>query len=373
MTPRRRWLRIALLIAGIGLFAYFIYNADPAKIRAAFLGEPWTDANANGLADPGEWHDTIANDRHDRGLGWLSLVVLVPYGVVFTIDTLGWTFTFGANVLRGISFARLWSIRLVGEAVNAVIPSMYVGGEAAKVVLLKRQSVPVLKATSAAVRSKTAQSIAQSTFIAMGAVAAFFVLPPEHAQVKWAFAGIALCGFTLMALLFKIQKHGMVGTLVSWVRRLGFSLKSLVDKEAKIRELDDEIYDFYNRDRKYFRRCTITYLIGWVVDTVEIMLVAHLLGYELAWLHAFAIEAFISVARGFNIVVPGSLGVQEFGIVGLFKLFGYPVELGMLYAIVRRGRDVAYAGLGWALLYWSEAGWARMQAEMVEADQTAGD
>jgi len=109
------------------------------------------------------------------------------------------------------------------------------------------------------------------------------------------------------------------------------------------------------------------------VDTVEIMLVAHLLGYELAWLHAFAIEAFISVARGFNIVVPGSLGVQEFGIVGLFKLFGYPVELGMLYAIVRRGRDVAYAGLGWALLYWSEAGWSRMQAEMEETEAAEDD
>lgn len=373
MISRQRWLRIAMMIAGIGLFAYFIHNADPAKIRAVFFGEPWTDANANGLVDPGEWNDAIANDRHDRGLGWLSLLVLVPYGVVFTIDTLGWTFTFGANVLRGISFARLWSIRLVGEAVNAVIPSMYVGGEAAKVVLLKRQGVPVLNATSAAVRSKTAQSIAQSTFIAMGAVVAFFVLPPEHAQVKWAFAGIALCGFTLMALLFKIQKHGMASTLVGWVRRLGFSLKSLLDKEAKIRELDEEIYDFYNRDRKYFRRCTITYLIGWVVDTVEIMLVAHLLGYELTWLHAFAIEAFISVARGFNVVVPGSLGVQEFGIVGLFKLFGYPVELGMLYAIVRRGRDVVYAGLGWALLYWSEAGWSRMQAEMAETDGVASD
>lgn len=368
MTSPRRWLRIVLLLAGIGLFAYFIHNADPAKIRAAFLGEPWSDANANGRVDAGEWTDAIANGRLDRGLGWMSLLVLVPYGVVFTIDTLGWTFTFGAKVLRGISFARLWSIRLVGEAVNAVIPSMYVGGEAAKVVLLKRQGVPVLNATSAAIRSKTAQSIAQSTFIAMGAAVAFFVLPPEHSQVKWAFAGIAMGGFILMALLFKIQKHGMVGTLVGWVRKLGFSLKSLAGKEEKIRDLDDEIYDFYNRDRKYFRRCTVAYLIGWVVDTVEIMLVAHLLGYELAWMHAFAIEAFISVARGFNIVVPGSLGVQEFGIVGLFTLFGYPVELGMLYAIVRRGRDVAYAGLGWMLLYWNEAGWSRMQEEMAEAE-----
>ena len=70
-------------------------------------------------------------------------VALIPYAIVFTIDCVGWRFTFGPTALKGIPFRVVWSIRLIGEAINNVIPSMYVGGEAVKVGLLKRRGVPV--------------------------------------------------------------------------------------------------------------------------------------------------------------------------------------------------------------------------------------
>ena len=197
----------------------------------------------------------------------------------------------------------------------------------------------------------------------MGATVAAVALSTEHTEIKWVFAAIALLAFTCMAWLFRIQRHGLCATLIGWVRRLGFRLKSLEPKEGEIRQLDDEIYVFYNRDKKYFRWCTLTYLVGWMFDTVEIMVVAHLLGAHVTWADAFAIEAFISVARGFNTVVPGALGIQEFSVVGLFTLFGYGHELGAQYAVVRRGRDVAFAVLGWLLLYVGEATWKSLRAE----------
>ncbi len=330
----KKWVRLILLGAGLALFAWFIQHTGWADIR-----------------------DTFGK------LGLWMFVALIPYAIVFTIDCIGWRFTFGPGTLKDIPFRVVWSIRLIGEAINNVIPSMYVGGEAVKVGLLKRHGVPVVTAASAAVRSKTAQSVAQSTFIAMGAAVAAVALPTEYTEIKWAFAAIALLAFTCMALLFRIQRHGLCSTLIGWVRRLGFRLKSLEPKEGKIRQLDDEIYVFYNRDKKYFRWCTVTYLAGWMFDTVEIMVVAHLLGAHVTWADAFAIEAFISVARGFNTVVPGALGVQEFSVVGLFTLFGYGYELGAQYAVVRRGRDVAFTVLGWLLLYVGEATWKSLRAE----------
>ena len=90
-------------------------------------------------------------------------------------------------------------------------------------------------------------------------------------------------------------------------------------------------------------------------NNMGIMVVAHLLGAHVMWADAFAIGAFISVARGFNTVVPGALGIQEFSVVGLFALFGYGHELGAQYAIVQCGRDVIFPVLGWLLLYVGEA------------------
>jgi uncharacterized protein (TIRG00374 family) len=335
----KKTVRILLLTLGLALFAWFVQRTGWDDIRDTF-----------------------------ETLGWFGLVALIPYTIVFTIDTVGWRFTFGPTALKGIPFYATWVVRLVGESINNVIPSMYVGGEAAKIYLLKRRNVPVITATSAAVRSKTAQSVAQSTFIAMGAAVAAITLPAEHVCMKWAFAGMAVIGFTVMVLLFKIQKHGMFTTLLSWVRKLGFRFQSLVSKEEKIRELDDQIYDFYNQDKQHFYWCTCTYLIGWRFDTLEIMIVAYLLGAEVAWHHAFAMEAVISIARGFNTVVPGALGVQEFGVVGLFALFGYGPELGTKYAIIRRGRDVVFASLGWFAFSLGEATWKGMREEIQEAE-----
>ena len=335
----KKTVRIILLTLGLALFAWFIQRTGWDDIRDTF-----------------------------KELGWFGLVALIPHTIVFTIDTVGWRFTFGPTALKGISFYATWVIRLVGESINNVIPSMYVGGETAKIYLLKRREVTVITATSAAVRSKTAQSVAQSTFIAMGAVVAAYTLPAEHVAMKWAFAGMAVIGFTVMALLFKIQKHGMFTTILGWARKLGFKLQSSVSKEEKIRELDDQIYDFYNRDKKHFYWCTGTYLTGWVFDTVEIMFIAYLLGAEVTWHHAFAMEAFISIARGFNTIVPGALGVQEFGVVGLFALFGYDPELGTKYAVIRRGRDVVFASSGWFAFYLGEATWKGMREEIQDGE-----
>lgn len=322
----KKWLRILLLIVGLGLFGLFIYNAGVCQIAAAF-----------------------------NGLGWWTCVVLLPYAVVFSLDTLGWRFTFAHNVVAQVRYRTLWYVRLAGEAINNVIPSMYIGGEATKVYLLHKRGVPVVGTTAAAVRSKTAQSVAQSTFVAIAALVAAVTLPPEMATAKYIFGSMAVAGFIIMTLLFKLQAHGMFMTLLGWVRSLGFRLKSMDAREESLRHMDKAISTFYTHSRRRFILCTLTYLLGWMIDTLEILLVSHVLGMPVAWHEALVIEAFIGVAKGFNTVVPGALGVQDYSIVFLFLMFGHPEALGIQYAIIRRGRDLAFTALGWGFLYNDEA------------------
>ncbi len=96
---------------------------------------------------------------------------------------------------------------------------------------------------------------------------------------------------------------------------------------------------------------TAAYFGGWMADTLEILLVSHLLGMPIDFSQALAVEAFISVAKALGIFVPGALGVQESGIVFLCYLFGLPPALGVSYAIIRRGREVVYAAIGGMFLY----------------------
>ena len=309
-------LKIFVAAAGLALFAWFVQRAGAGEVARAFTN-----------------------------LGWLAPVVLLPFGLVYLLDSLGWRFAFGKGGVPGVGFARLARIRWAGESINTVLPSAYIGGEAAKIQLLHKLGVPRMHSASSVVAGKMAQVLAQVVFIAAGAVAGAANLPPQSPAHAGMLAITALAT-TIVALLFWLQRRGMFRTLTAIL-----PVRALTNRAERLRQLDDRIFDFYRKDRRHFALSTGAYFCGWMADTLEILLVSHLLGMPIDFSQALAVEAFISVAKALGIFVPGALGVQESGIVFLCYLFGLPPALGVSYAIIRRGREVVYAAIGGIFLY----------------------
>ena len=327
MKTALRWI---LLLLGLGLFGWFIHRAGPAEIFA-----------------------------NVRRLGWLAPVVLVPFFLVYLLDTLGWYLAFGSYAKVRPAFFTLFRVRWAGESINNVIPSGYVGGEALKVYLLHKRGIPGLTAGTSVVASKTCQVLAQVLFIAIGALAALPHLPPDSGARKGMML-IAVSALVVVGLLFLLQRQGMFSSLHALLNRLHVRIKTLERHRDSLRKLDDQIFGFYHRDRRHFFQSTAAYFMGWLADTIEVFLVCHLLGLPLSWTEAIAIESFIGVAKAMGIFVPAAIGVQESGVVLLFHLLGLPAPIGVAYAVIRRGRDLFYVLVGGVLLYAEEASFKRV-------------
>ncbi|HWM23205.1 MAG TPA: lysylphosphatidylglycerol synthase domain-containing protein [Chthoniobacterales bacterium] len=309
-------LKIFVAALGLALFAWFVQRAGVGEIARAFAN-----------------------------LGWLAPVVLLPFGLVYLLDTLGWRFAFGNEGVAGVGFGTLARIRWAGESINTVLPSAYIGGEAVKVQLLHKRGLPRVHSASSAVAGKTAQVVAQVMFIAAGAVAGVAILPPES-PARAGMLTITALAAVIVALLIWLQQRGMFRTLTALL-----PVPALKKRADSLRRLDERIFEFYRKDRLHFLLSTGAYFAGWIADTLEILLVSHLLGMPIDFSQALAVEAFISVAKALGIFVPGALGVQESGIVFLCYLFGLPPALGVSYAIIRRGREVVYVAIGGMFLY----------------------
>jgi glycosyltransferase 2 family protein len=315
----KNFWRILALLAGLALFGWYLSRAD--------------------LRSVGE---SLAR------LGWLAPLVLVPYLFVYGADCLGWKFSFPPETK--VSFWTLFRIRWAGEAVNNVVPSAYVGGEAVKVYLLRKHGVPAGPGTSAAVVSKTAQTLAQVLTIVLASIA-FLQIAGDKPGLRTGMSLVLIAGLAVMAGLFWIQRRGIFGTALSVAKVLRLKLAFLDQRREKILGVDQAIIGFYRHHRPRFYASTGFYLAGWLIDTLEIYLVAHLLGMPITWSQALAVEAFIGVAKVLGMWVPGSLGIQESGIIMLCRLAGLPDTLGVAYAILRRAREVIFAIIGWLLLY----------------------
>lgn len=325
-------LRVALMLAGLALFGWFVHQAGPAAIANSFVR-----------------------------LGAWAPLVLIPYTVVYVLDTLGWRFALNAEAIP--SFRQLFVIRWAGESVNNVIPSAYIGGEAVKVHLLHKHGVPAMAAAASVVNSKTIQILTQVTFIALGALCALGTVPvnsPTGNGMLVICAGAA----GVIAALFWLQSHGMFSGVLRLMRALRLPLHAIESKAESLRSLDDRIFGFYKNDRRRFALSTLFYSAGWLCDSLEIYLVAKLLGVPLEWSQAIAIEAFIGVAKGLGLFAPAALGVQESGVVFLCGMFNLPPAFAVSYAVIRRGRDVVFALIGGALLFNEEASWRAIRRDM---------
>lgn len=318
-------LRLAVLSLGLAVFAWFVHRAGP--------GEIW---------------QTVSR------LGWRAPLIVVPFALVYAIDSLGWHFAFGRDHPHGLKFWSLYRVRWCGEAFNNVVPSAAVGGEALKVYLLHKRGVNPHDAAASVIVGRTIQTLMQVTFIALGS-AAFLHVAGHKPGVAPAMATTLTLSTALVVALFWLQSRGVFTLILSWAAKLHIRLRSLEAKRDWLLRIDRQVLSFYRHDRQHFVLCALTYLGGWLMDTTDIYLVSWLLGYPIDWVHAVAIEAFIGVTKLVGFVVPGGIGVQESGIILVCRLAGLPEPLGVAYAIIRRGRDVVFAGIGWLLLYLEEA------------------
>jgi len=317
-------LRLIIAGAGLALFAWFAYRTGAETISHAFAT-----------------------------LGWSAPLILLPYALVYLLDTVGWRLSFGCALPKAISFGTLFRIRWAGESLNNVVPSAYLGGEAVKVYLLHKHGLPVADGAASVIIGKTAQVLAEVIFIGFGAVAGSAILPADSAARAGMFA-IAGAATALVVMLFWLQHRGIFSTFLTLTGRLRLRIRALTSRAESLRQLDRRIFDFYRNDRRRFLSGVTLYLAGWIADSMEILLVSHLLGAPLDWSQALAFEAFISVAKALGVFAPAALGVQESGVVFLFYLFGLPPALAVPYAIIRRARELTFVLIGGALLYAEE-------------------
>lgn len=325
MKPSTRTiLRLTLLAAGMAAFAWYVGRAGLREVVDAF-----------------------------QKLGLMAPLVLVPYFLVYIVDAIGWRLTFPGKLPVG--FPTFWRIRWIGEAVNNVIPSAYIGGEALKVFLLKKRGIDATVATTAAVISKSAQTLGQLLFIC-AAAAIFLRIAPDAPGLRQGIAVVLGGGLAAVGVLFWIQSRGVFGSVRQVTGWLGWKPQWLEARREGLERTDRTITGFYRNHQGRFLASTLAYLSGWLLDATEIYLVSRLLGQPVTIAQALVVEAFVGVAKVMGMWVPGAMGVQEGGILLIGRTAGLPEPLCLAYAVLRRAREVVFVAAGWLLFY---AGGAR--------------
>lgn len=302
--------------------------------------------------------------RTFRRLGWLTPLIVIPYFSAYILDSFGWWWVLTRDFTRGaewpaLPLPRLFAIRAAGEAVNAITPTAYLGGEPVKAWLLRQYDLPLVPGLASVLVSKTALMLTQGAYVLLGLLIALHEWQPAIPLPLAAAAGLLLVTLASI-LLVGAQRRGPFRFLLAFSRRWTGRRAMLVSWEPDILALDQRLREFYDGSLHDFLICCGFHFLGWVVGSFEVYVILRMLGSPVDFVNAFSIEALSGVAKLSAVIVPGSLGIQEGGQVLIFLAFGLGTPVAMTFGLLRRGRELLWIGFGLVVLIQHQAlGWLR--------------
>ena len=319
-----RSVRALLLMLGTVLFAALLIRVGPEAVASLLAQLSW----------------------------YLTLIVVFPYGLMTTLDTLGWRFAFQRDA---VPFRSLLAARLAGEAFNMTTPTASVGGEAVKAWFI-RPYVPLAESLPSVVIAKTTITIAQALFLLIG-VALAWTMPATDSRVITAMLWLLVVEVAAVAGFVAVQVVGVVGRadrLLEWF--------GVVRRDDYAQQLDAALRDYYRRDWRRLSLSTGFHLGGWLLGAVEAYLILFFLGISADLVTATVIEALGAGVRFATFLIPASLGAFESANAAAFEAMGLGAGAGLAFSFVRRARQIGWIGVG--LLVLVSMGWLAKRAEV---------
>lgn len=281
-------------------------------------------------------------------LGPSALVVIIlPSFIMYTIEAYGWRVVLG-QAGKAVPFWRLLAIRTAGEVVNMTTPTAYLGGEPIKAYLLNKYNVPVAEGAASVVIAKTTMTIAEVCYILTGIALGFLLLGAGDSvgyTVTAALLSVGVLVCSIAAFVF-IQRRGLFASILGVVRTLRVRSALLESQEEHLYSIDRTIRRFYCHHQRAFYVSIGVYFLGWMAESLEVVVILHYLGGPTSLLSAFSIGALAVFIKGGSFFIPGSLGAQDGGNVLLLKAFGYGEVTGLTFALLRRFRELVWIGIG---------------------------
>jgi putative membrane protein len=238
------------------------------------------------------------------------------------------------NPLRDSLLAR-W----IGESANSLMPAGQLGGPVLMARHLAHRGLPMEQAAAAITVSTTLQTFAQIAFAMLGIVAlgtqtALFseTALRSAALIASAFLAIQVGGFYL------IQRRGLFSKLMNAVRRLSRK-RDWSQWVAQAQAIDLAVQGMYRRNGPVTASFVLS-LVGWIVGTGEVFLIARFLGTPVSWRAAFVLESLGQAIRGAGFAIPGALGVQEGGYLLLAPLAGLAPNAALALSLAKRAREL---------------------------------
>lgn len=281
-------------------------------------------------------------------VGWKLPLVVLPYVLVAVFDALGWWFAFPQKPYP-YGFFDLFRLRLAAKAINDVTPAFSMAGELAKVHVLAIRGIDGATAMASVVAAKTTLTLSELWFVFIGLLLIPLRVPAAGVLFPGVWVGLLVAGLGIVGVIVW-QRNGLFRPFVGVYQWLGLPMKFIRRYMKVMQSADEKLAEYIRNSSKDFWLSCVTHFLGWLAGAVEVWIILMCMGVHIDFGTAVVVETLLTLVQGVTGFVPGNLGTLEVGAVGIFLWIGMPAESGIAFMLLRRLRQIMWAGAGFTIL-----------------------
>jgi uncharacterized protein (TIRG00374 family) len=275
--------------------------------------------------------------------GWQILGLLAFNSVILLLVTARWWVILRAEN-GNVPMHRLFGYRLAAFGLSYFTLGPQAGGEPLQVVSLQRfHRLSYARATASVIMDKLLEFIANFLFLAGGLVAVIRVGILAKNGISLTGSVVPLAAILLLPVLY-------TGLLYLGFYPLGAALRSILPNASgaglsRLLVVSERMAAAFTRRHASAMAIALAVsLAGWFGMTAEYWLMAHFLGIQLTPWQALA--GVTMALLSFLLPIPAGLGALEASQVLALGAMGFQPAEALSLALLIRGRDTFFAGLG---------------------------
>lgn len=284
-------------------------------------------------------------------VGWYFIPITAVWFFVYLCNAVAWRFIINRP---DIPFKQIFSVTISGYAINYITPLFHLGGEPYRVYALK-DALGLNRAVSVTISYVMLHFLSSFLIWIAGVVVALLFIPLPAVLFVILLISLFVFGFVVW-LFIKGYKNGVTKSFASFFVKLPLLKKfssKVGEKEAILREIDDNTKELYQSRKKDFIAANFFEVLSRIVATLEYFFILKAIGLNPTMLEAFIINAGLGLIANMFFVVPFELGVKEGGLYTIMGFLKFTPSIGIFVGIVNRIRELFWIMIGLVLVYYT--------------------
>jgi uncharacterized protein (TIRG00374 family) len=287
-------------------------------------------------------------------VGWMGVIVFCLNGLITMIaPALGWKIIINRDNVR-IPYWDLLKANFMGYPVNFLTPSMYLGSEPLRTFYIAHNHHLQRRKVLASVIVSKFQELSGIVLLCfIGAIVILFtgVLSTRATLLV---LGAILCSMLVVSGLLYIFLGGFKPTtrVVDLLGKFRLFSGKLKELRVKAQEVDELVYEAFTKRWKAFFAAQVVTLLSAASIFIRPAIFLYFYGETKAAFHipTLAVVFVLSQILCILPLIPGALGIFDWGMIGIFTLIQLSPAEAFSFALITRISDVLLFLIGFTLM-----------------------